>query len=144
MNGQDRSLSFGSLIKGQTFSDQTVPFFYGGLFLDDQRVPASFVSLIFKNGDCGGSGFGLSKTVRLVKRRQGGGGFLSVSLSVKGSEGGYVGESSESWGQNGNGECKSAEAEVHEKKKEKELGAFNTTKHLLAGAVAAAVSRFCF
>ncbi|KAJ0039516.1 hypothetical protein Pint_26567 [Pistacia integerrima] len=127
MYGQDRSLSFDSLIKGQSFSDQASG---GG------------------GGAGSSSGFGLGKTVRLVKRRRGGGGFLSVSLSVKGSEGVYVGESSESWGPNEDGQSKGAETELEEEtvtlkveEKEKDLGAFNTTKHLLAGAVSAAVSR---
>ncbi|KAJ0097541.1 hypothetical protein Patl1_27220 [Pistacia atlantica] len=133
MYGQDRSLSFDSLIKGQSFSDQAVPFVYGGLFLDDHTVSPSFVSLILKSGGGGGagssSGFGLGKTVRLVKRWRGGGGFLSVSLSVKGSEGGYVGESSESWGPNEDGQSKGAEMEVEEEtvtlkveENEKDLG----------------------
>lgn len=75
---------------------------------------------------------------------------------MKGNGEGYVGESTESWVQKGNskgGEEEDEDEEVEDqtaafkgekKVEEKELGAFNTTKHLFAGAVAAAVSRFCF
>lgn len=149
MYGQDRLLGLIKSEPSDHYHDPDSPFVLGGLFLD-QTVPPSFVSLVScKTSGCFSSG---SKTLRLVKRRRGRCGFLSVSLSMKGNGGeGYVGEPTESWGQNGNGKGGEEEEETvafkeEEKKKveEKELGAFNTTKHLSAGAVAAAVSRFCF
>lgn len=158
MYGQNHFFSFNlatHLIKSETLSDDHHPFALGGLFLDQTAVPPpSFVSLIKAQTFC-------DETLRFAQRRRGVGGrggcgFLSVSLSMKGSGEGYVGESRESWGQNGNNKSgEEVENEVdeqvtvasqEEKKKveEKELGAFNTTKHLFAGAIAAAVSRFDF
>ncbi|MBA0653842.1 hypothetical protein Goklo_020958 [Gossypium klotzschianum] len=127
------------------------PFLLGGLFLNDQTLPSSFVSFIsFKAQKCpvdkddnlcflgGGKS---TKTLRFVKSRRDGRGrvgwFLSVSLS---SEDGYVGESGESWGQNGDKNLEEVEM-VEEEKEKKGSGALNTTKHLWAGAVAAMVSR---
>lgn len=91
--------------------------------------------------------------MRLRGLRGGGGGalFLSVSLSIKESEGngddGCVGESGQVLGQNGNTSFSSEEAVVVFEKGESETvrkgsGAMNTTKHLWSGAVAAMVSRF--
>ncbi|XP_050388165.1 probable mitochondrial adenine nucleotide transporter BTL3 [Argentina anserina] len=116
----------------------------GGLFLHpDDTIAPNFLSLIpakSRSGRC------FSKTVRFGDRR--GGVFLSVSLS-DGNEG-YVKESGDVLGQNGN--KSSSEGEVvfekersesveKEKEKEKGSGAMNTTKHLWSGAVAAMVSR---
>lgn len=132
----------------------------GGLFLDHHNVPASFVRLISPESFSGsGSGSG-SRSLRLEAPRRGkrvGGEFLSVSLSIKrGDHGdsGYVRESGEVLGQNGN---KSMEEEEEEaaaavfKEEEKVRNvkargpyAMNVTKHLLAGAVSAMVSRFAF
>lgn len=69
---------------------------------------------------------------------------------MKGSGEGYVRESTESWGQNGNSkgdeEEEDEDGEVEEqtvafkgekKVEENELGAYNTYKHLFAGAAAA-------
>ncbi|XP_062099584.1 probable mitochondrial adenine nucleotide transporter BTL3 [Humulus lupulus] len=99
------------------------------------------------------------KTLRFEGLRVGGScGFLSVSLSLKKSEEdrngdeGYARESTEVLGQNGNrngiSEVEEAvvvyehgENETVQRVKEKGSGAFNTTKHLWAGAVAAMVSR---
>ncbi|GAY59543.1 hypothetical protein CUMW_195270 [Citrus unshiu] len=152
MHGQDHSLSFNlaaHLIKSEPPSDHRHrPFAFGGLFLDQTTaLPPSFVSLI--NTHSLGN-----QTLRFVHQRRRGCGFLSVSLSMKGSGEGYVGESTESWGQNGNskGGEEEDDEEVEEqmvafkggkKVEEKQLGAYNTTKHLFAGAVAAAVSRTC-
>lgn len=75
-----------------------------------------------------------------------------MSLSVKGSGEGFIQDSGEILVQNGdkNAEDETAAFEVLEKhqqeKKNVKLrgggGAFNTTKHLWAGAVSAMVSRF--
>ncbi|KAK3225923.1 hypothetical protein Dsin_005785 [Dipteronia sinensis] len=135
MHRQD--LSFTDSIKSQPS---------GGLFLE-RTVPPSFVSLVFTNS----SSSPAKKTLRFVRRR---GGFLSVSLSIKEGSEGYVGESRETWGQNENdnnnktgreeeedeNEQETVSFEV-EKVRQKESGAFNTTKHLFAGAISAAVSR---
>ncbi|KAA3473912.1 putative mitochondrial adenine nucleotide transporter BTL3 [Gossypium australe] len=127
------------------------PFLLGGLFLNDQTLPSSFVSFISLKAQkcpvdkddnlCFFGGGKTTKTLRFVKSRRDGRGrvgwFLSVSLS---REEGYVGESGESWGQNGDKNL--AEVEMVEEEKEKKgSGALNTTKHLWAGAVAAMVSR---
>lgn len=118
-----------------------------GLFLSDKTVPSSFVSSIsLKTQKCfvdknenvclvscslGGQTLGPVKS-----RRSGGKGgwVLSVSLS---REEGYVGDSGEDWGQNGDNNLET----VEEVKEKKGSGALNTTKHLWAGAVAAMVSR---
>ncbi|KAI9165545.1 hypothetical protein LWI28_016053 [Acer negundo] len=139
MHRQD--LSFTDLIKSHPSS---------GLFLE-QTVPPSFVSLIFTKNNDSSSSSPAKKTLRFVGRR---GGFLSVSLSIKEGSEGYVGESRESWGQNGNNNNKTSREEEEEENdeqetvsfkvenvREKESGAFNTTKHLFAGAISAAVSR---
>ncbi|KAH7565727.1 hypothetical protein ACOSP7_021758 [Xanthoceras sorbifolium] len=145
MHQQDRS--FTDLIKSHPS---------GGLFLE-RTVPPSFVSLILtKNGSSSSSSLNNNnnKTLRFVRRRRRGF-FLSVSLSIKEGNEGYVGDSRESWGQDGNGDDAnnnrtSREEEQDgqetvsfrvEKVREKESGAFNTAKHLLAGAISAAVSR---
>ncbi|MBA0735072.1 hypothetical protein Gogos_018953, partial [Gossypium gossypioides] len=119
----------------------------GGLFLSDKTVHSSFVSSIsLKTQKCfvdknenvflvscswGGQTLGPVKS-----RRSGGKGgwVLSVSLS---REEGYVGDSGEDWGQNGDNNLET----VEEVKEKKGSGALNTTKHLWAGAVAAMVSR---
>ncbi|XP_021752772.1 probable mitochondrial adenine nucleotide transporter BTL3 [Chenopodium quinoa] len=73
--------------------------------------------------------------------------FLSVSLSVKDADDGFSGDSSQSLGQNGDRNSEFIRvSELLEETKEEEVkvrssGAFNTTKHLWAGAVAAMVSR---
>ncbi|XP_059624261.1 probable mitochondrial adenine nucleotide transporter BTL3 [Cornus florida] len=134
-------------------------FVKGGLFLESD-VPSSFVSFLLTNNSSSGSvsrSFSCSRRARrraiglegFRRGRGGGGGFLSVSLSIKGSGDGegLVRESSEILGQNGD---KSGEEETvvfEEEKKQRKAGlqggraAFNTTKHLWAGAVAAMVSR---
>ncbi|KAH1113676.1 hypothetical protein J1N35_007054 [Gossypium stocksii] len=119
----------------------------GGLFLSDKTVPSSFVSSIslktqkwfvhtnenvcLVSCSLGGQTLGPVKS-----RRSGGKGgwVLSVSLS---REEGYVGDSGEDWGQNGDNNLET----VEEVKEKKGSGALNTTKHLWAGAVAAIVSR---
>ncbi|KAI4317270.1 hypothetical protein L6164_025154 [Bauhinia variegata] len=134
-------------------------FFPGGLFLDVDSVPTSFISLV-SSKTCSDSGkvscsFGTClETVSFqVFRRERrvpslvGGGFLSLSLSVNGSEGdhdGYVRESGEILGQN---EDQVSEKQVVGECKEKDTvklrgsGAMKMTKHLWAGALAAMVSR---
>ncbi|KAK2655755.1 hypothetical protein Ddye_008807 [Dipteronia dyeriana] len=130
-----QELSFTDLIKSEPS---------GGLFLE-RTVPPSFVSLIFTDS----SSSPANNTLRFVRRR---GGFLSVSLSIKEGSEGYVGESRETWGSNGNDNNNKTSREEEEneqetvsfrveKVREKESGAFNTTKHLFAGAISAAVSR---
>ncbi|KDP46824.1 hypothetical protein JCGZ_24033 [Jatropha curcas] len=155
MYGHD--LFFSTLIKLKLDSEPSNQHFLhgGGLFLDQETVCRSFVSLISSKTEPRSSCFS-RKTLRFVDRRRGKKGrkaglFLSVSLSIKGSEEeeGYVGESRESLGQNG--EEKNLEEEnavvFTEEKKVNVLrsrsgsAALNTTKHLWAGAVAAMVSR---
>lgn len=143
----------------------SVSFINGGLFLG-QSVPSSFISSL-QNDNSSSIDFSTSiscSTRPRTRRRQGGneifrcgtersGGFLSVSLSVKGSAEGFVQDSGEILGQNGdkNVEDETAAFDVlvkhqhlQEKKKVKLRGgggAFNTTKHLWAGAISAMVSR---
>lgn len=151
MYGQNRWL--GDMIK---FEPSDRPAVVGGLFLEQTDAPA-FISLVLSEDKCS---FPASQSLRLVKRRrQGQGrGFLSVSLSIKGGgqeQEGYVGESGENWGQNGNdasntnlaAEAGNETTAVKEEKEEKKVTvkrseALNTTNHLFAGAIAAAVSRF--
>ncbi|CAI0420245.1 unnamed protein product [Linum tenue] len=131
----------------------------GGIFLDRETVLPSFFSL--KPNQPGSSRCsGLSRNLRLEvdgrlpshrqrRRRQRGRdalAFLSVSLSIKQGDEEFVGERQE-----GVGTFLAAETEKgvdNEKNKNKKgvvrnsgSAAFNTTKHLWAGAVAAMVSR---
>ncbi|XWS33328.1 hypothetical protein CRYUN_Cryun22dG0072300 [Craigia yunnanensis] len=155
----DRCL-FIDLIKASQQLDLDRPFLLGGLFLNDQTLPSSFVSfislktqkcLVNKNDNlclvsCFLSGGKSRKTLSSVKSSRGGGKggwFLSVSLS---RDEGYVGESGESWGQNGGKNLEEEEVVEEEKEKvkvkvKKGSGALNTSKHLWSGAVAAMVSR---
>ncbi|PON47677.1 Mitochondrial carrier protein [Parasponia andersonii] len=147
-------------------SQPSDPFFLGGLFIDPAySVPPSFLSFISSKTRLDsdpGSGPGSCsyrsrrKTVRFEGLRSGSCGFLSVSLSIKGSEEGngdegYVRESREVLGQSGNGSSeeeavavvyeKGENETVQERVRKKGSGALNMTKHLWAGAVAAMVSR---
>ncbi|CAL9001664.1 unnamed protein product [Prunus brigantina] len=150
MHPPDFSLTH--LIKSQPSDPDPGPLFLGGLFLHpNDTVPPCFLSLVPPKTRFSFTRHG--KTVRLRGLRGGGGGgalFLSVSLSIKGSEGngddGCVGESGQVLGQNGNTSFSSEEAVVVFEKGESETvrkgsGAMNTTKHLWSGAVAAMVSR---
>ncbi|MQL80059.1 hypothetical protein Taro_012493 [Colocasia esculenta] len=130
-------------------------FVAGGLFLEP-AVPPAFVSSVSVRWSSvpvsklccsGGRGVVVSGC---GKRRAKGGGFLSVSLSVK-EEGGFASESAGLLEQNGEKGNPSEEetlegvAQTGEKEKFAVHGAgasaMNTTKHLWAGAVAAMVSR---
>ncbi|KAK4584037.1 hypothetical protein RGQ29_021964 [Quercus rubra] len=144
MHGPDRWLAH--LLINSEPSDPCLGL--GGLFLDRHTIPPSFVSLF----DSGSRTIQTNAAVRL-RRRRFRGGFLSVSLSIKG------GSDVEVMGQNGNhkslvGEeeeedhetaslslCNKEEDEVKVKVRGSSSGAFNVTKHLWSGAVAAMVSR---
>ena len=163
MRSQTENTHLAHLINSQP-SDCFFP--TGGLFIDPAySVPASFVSFILSKtrldysnpGSVSCTHRSRRKTVRFEGLR--GGGFLSVSLSIKRSEEengeeGYVGESRQVLGQNGNGNGSSEveAAAVYEERenetvksvREKGSGALNMTKHLWAGAVAAMVSRFVY
>ncbi|KAF2284042.1 hypothetical protein GH714_018455 [Hevea brasiliensis] len=131
------------------------PSHLGGLFLGDDVICPSFVSLISSKIKARSSSCFSRNELSFEDRRRGnkvnkGGLFLSVSLSIKGSddEEDYVGESREGLGQNGqdkNFEEDNAVVFSEEKKKvevrRSRSAALNTTKHLWAGAVAAMVSR---
>lgn len=130
--------------------------FSGGLFLDN-TIPSSIIDLIsFRSS----SSFPVSSkflhcsTSRPHRRRGSstldGGGFLSVSLSIKGTNGG-VSNSADILVASGGKEASAdvsdgGAAAVADCKKQKLIfrgrRAMNTTKHLWAGAVAAMVSRF--
>ncbi|KAK4264917.1 hypothetical protein QN277_026033 [Acacia crassicarpa] len=131
-------------------------FLPGGLFLDIDSAPASVISLIASK-TCSEAervsclSWGRRRTVafeifRRERRASGtvGCGFLSLSLSINGSEGdqSYAPESQEILGQH---EDKVSDRSDGCKEKEdvrmKGSGAMNMTKHLWAGAVAAMVSR---
>lgn len=134
----DQDFCFKSLLKCEC----SIPFVPGGLFLDD-ALPPCFLAVVPRKSDP-------FENVAVSHRRRanyggvnarvgfGNGVFLSVSLSVKGNDG-YALDSAKVLG-NRNGE-KVEGIEVEEKEKGKGSGAFNTTKHLWAGAVAAMVSR---
>ncbi|CAN1814260.1 Probable mitochondrial adenine nucleotide transporter BTL3 [Linum perenne] len=141
--GQD--LIFPNLIKLQcsdlsSSSSSSSSYLVGGIFLDSDTVFPSFFSLKGSKSDSSHYS-GLSRSLRLEsddRRRQqprrrlgrnGGVAFLSVSLSIKpGDE-----EDEESVG--------TFLATELEKERKPGSAAFNTTKHLWAGAVAAMVSR---
>lgn len=160
MYGSDRFMLVDSIGTSQQLNLDR-PFLSGGLFLNDQTLPSSFVSFIsLKTQRCsvnkndnlclvscslGGGGRSIQTLSSVKSSRLGGKGgwFLSVSLS---REEGYVGESGESWGQNGGKNLEEEEVVVVEEEQEKVKvkkgsGALNTGKHLWAGAVAAMVSR---
>lgn len=112
----------------------------GGLFLEP-TVPSAFVPK--RNSPAA-----LLSCVRGTRRRRvAGGRFLSVSLAVGGE--GHFRESGEVLGENGEKSgCEGETVAFEEEEKGVVVGrgggggAFNTTKHLWAGAVAAMVSRF--
>ncbi|KVI04025.1 Mitochondrial carrier domain-containing protein [Cynara cardunculus var. scolymus] len=113
-------------------------FVTGGLFLESASVPSSIASFVSLHTTGSIVSISCSSRRRRTRRRRGGGGFLSVTLSIKD---GSVGESSVILGgenENENGEKHLEEEEI---KVQKQGGAFNTTKHLWAGAIAAMVSR---
>lgn len=147
---------------GSQLQPDPIHFRTGGLFLDPD-VPSSIASFISLHNTCSA---GASKSVSCWRRRsvtagmevyrRGNGGFLSVSLSIKDGGGGgggegFVLESSQVLGQNGEEKSSESETAAFEEVEEKEGkvvsrvrgkgGALNTTKHLWAGAVAAMVSR---
>ncbi|KAJ8619178.1 hypothetical protein MRB53_015364 [Persea americana] len=144
------------------------PFLFprGGLFLEASAPSYSLVSSIL----IGSSSVSISKSsspsssfscfsdsvpcrkgvvLGLIGRGKGiGGGFLSVSLSIKGNDG-LVGDQDGFLGRNGEAvEKEKGSEEVFDGKVEEEgrlrgagAGAMNTSKHLWSGAVAAMVSR---
>ncbi|XP_050291119.1 probable mitochondrial adenine nucleotide transporter BTL3 [Quercus robur] len=144
MHGTDRWLTH--LLINSEPSDPCLGL--GGLFLDRHTIPPSFVSLF----DSGSRTIQTNAAVRL-RRKRFRGGFLSVGLSIKG------GSDVEVMGQNGNNKslveeeeeedhetaslslCNKEEDEVKVKVRGSSSGAFNVTKHLWSGAVAAMVSR---
>ncbi|KAK9272211.1 hypothetical protein L1049_002582 [Liquidambar formosana] len=148
MHGSD--LSFTHSIP----SEPSDPFFLGGLFLEP-TIPSSFISLISPKTDSVSCSYGpwrrrkigvgiFLREKRFSGKVWGGGGFLSVSLSIKGSDDddGFVRDSAELLGRTG-GKISEVvfEEEKVEKVRERGSGAMNTTKHLWAGAVSAMVSR---
>ncbi|KAL0366405.1 UNVERIFIED_CONTAM: putative mitochondrial adenine nucleotide transporter BTL3 [Sesamum radiatum] len=118
---------------------QNSNFCFGGLFLDASTVPSSIINTI--SGEVCGHG-------RPVCWRRKRGGFLCLSLSVKGKDG-VINNSTECVGGSGGNESKEAvagaavKAGKRVKVRLRGRGAVNTTKHLWAGAVAAMVSRTC-
>ncbi|XP_031396552.1 probable mitochondrial adenine nucleotide transporter BTL3 [Punica granatum] len=140
-------LRLDGLIKSELPDPCFVP---GGLFLDDSLpCSSSFVAVVSGKSRSGPKlVVGCSENLSLgaLRAREGfrNGGFLSVSLSIKGSEEGCFPESTKVLGNNGEGdklEVAVEEEQDKSKKKGRKSGALNTTKHLWAGAVAAMVSR---
>ncbi|KAK4716874.1 hypothetical protein R3W88_015212 [Solanum pinnatisectum] len=112
----------------------------GGLFLEDSG-PRSFVSLIGNQGLCSES---RRRRIGLEVRGGTGGRFLSVTVSINGGGNeGFEEDSGETAADSEMQVCRRRVEKVEEKKKVLSGGgaALNTTKHLWAGAVAAAVSR---
>jgi hypothetical protein len=130
-------------------------FFQGGLFLDANTVPTSFITLIPSSSSSNSTtvscfSWGIKKWVgsEILKVEGGGGGggvvFSSLSLSLNGSDSDhshrYTRESNEVSEQ----QKKKMEEGVCEEKENVRVdgsGAVNMTKHLWAGAFAAMVSR---
>nr|GMC57185.1 probable mitochondrial adenine nucleotide transporter BTL3 [Ipomoea batatas] len=153
------ALDSGEVVLSSNDSSNSIGLFNGGgLFLEDS-VPASLVSSI-TNRRCSASSLNTvscaarSDRCRWIgveaSRRGGGGMFLSVTLSVRGGNGGLGEDSSEILERSGENDVASeAEAlpEIENEKVEKpgirsgSQQALNVTKHLWAGAVAAMVSR---
>ncbi|KAG6768448.1 hypothetical protein POTOM_027365 [Populus tomentosa] len=156
MYGQDHRF-FASLFKDKEseLPDQQ-PFILGGLFLDHKTIcPPSFVSIVSskKKGNNDSHSYLSKRTLlrfeNMRRRGRKGDVFLSVSLSIKGGEedgdGGNVGESIESLGQDGvEKNVELVEEKEVEVKRSGTSAALNTTKHLWAGVVAAMVSRSFF
>lgn len=114
----------------------------GGLFREDS-APRSFVSLIGNQKLC--SSENRRRGIGFEVRGGTGGRFLSVTVSING--GGNEGFEEDSGEKAAEGEmplCRRQVEKVEEEKKVRSGGeaALNTTKHLWAGAVAAAVSRY--
>ncbi|GKD32368.1 probable mitochondrial adenine nucleotide transporter BTL3 [Tanacetum coccineum] len=114
---------------GSQPTDRLVDFVKGGLFLEESVsiASSSFVSLQNKNQ--------LLVSSSLRRQRNRGVGFLS--LSVKDESQGFVGGDCDTTSLLGNHDKENVVVKVEENQR----GAFNTTKHLWAGAVAAMVSR---
>ncbi|XP_015074456.1 probable mitochondrial adenine nucleotide transporter BTL3 [Solanum pennellii] len=115
----------------------------GGLFLEDSG-PRSFVSLIGNQGLC----YSESRRRRIGFEVRGGTGgrFLSVTASINGGGNeGFEEGSGETAAESEMQVCRRRVEKVEEEEEKKVLSgggaALNTTKHLWAGAVAAAVSR---
>ncbi|KAK6923398.1 Mitochondrial substrate/solute carrier [Dillenia turbinata] len=144
----------------------SICFVTGGLFLESS-IPASFVSLISPKNSETLLSISCSSSPSLSRRRVGFGNwsgerirrlgrerevvvssakFLSVSLSIKGGNGGFEHDSSVLLGQNGEKSSEETTLVFQKERKEhkmeqKKSGALNMTKHLWSGAVAAMVSR---
>nr|GEY37895.1 reverse transcriptase domain-containing protein [Tanacetum cinerariifolium] len=115
-------------VTGSQPTDRLVDFVKGGLFLEESVsiASSSFVSLQKKNP--------LLVSSSLRRQRNRGVGFLS--LSVKDESQGFVGGDCDTTSLLGNQDKDNVAVKVEENQR----GAFNTTKHLWAGAVAAMVS----
>ncbi|KAG9451521.1 hypothetical protein H6P81_011486 [Aristolochia fimbriata] len=127
-------------------SEERDPVFVGGLFLESSVPPSFLASVGIRNSTVSLPDSCRRRAVDLRVLRGVNGGFLSISLSIKGNEG-FVQASSQLLGQN---EEKHEEKSVVEEEEvvgkkllyqQPSAGAMNTTKHLWAGAVAAMVSR---
>lgn len=116
--------------------------FNGGLFLEDS-APRSFVSLIGKQSLCSWEN---RRRGLVLEVRGTGGRFLSVTVSINGGGNeGFQEDSGETAAESEMPVCRRQVEKVEEEEEKKVLSgggaALNTTKHLWAGAVAAAVSR---
>lgn len=126
-----------------TGSHPSVDFVTGGLFLEESvtcvSIASSFVSLQNYNNSVA-QPLLVSCSLRRRGRRNRGVGFLS--LSVKDESQGFVGGDCDTsiLGNEDKEKEENVVVKLEEKQKQQK-GAFNTTKHLWAGAVAAMVSR---
>lgn len=120
----------------------------GGLFLDNNTLPHYLINVVSPNNNTHHCSTRRTPGVGVFRRKNGvsGGGFLSVSLSVKGSSDGIDRNSTTQFmaaavvGGGGGGVVEENKKKVHIRLRGKPA-AMNTTKHLWAGAVAAMVSR---
>lgn len=119
----------------------------GGLFLDNNTLPHYLINVVSPNNNTHYCSTRRTPVDGVFRRKNGvsGGGFLSVSLSVKGSSDGTIDRNSTT--QFMAAAVVSGGGVVEENKKKVNIrlrgkpAAMNTTKHLWAGAVAAMVSR---
>ena len=123
-----------------------------GLFLDNNTLPHYLINAVSPNNNTHYCSTRRTPAGGVFRRKNGvsGGGFLSVSLSVKGSSDGIDRNSTTQFmaaavvgGGGGGGVVEEKKKKVHIRLRGKPA-AMNTTKHLWAGAVAAMVSRFVY
>ncbi|KAI3757362.1 hypothetical protein L6452_04898 [Arctium lappa] len=124
-------------------------FITGGLFLDNNTLSHYLTDVVSPNNNTHHCSTRRTPGIGVFRRKNGvlGGGFLSVSLSVKGNGDGIDRNSTTQFmaaavvGGGGGGVVVEEKKKKVDKRLRGKPAAMNTTKHLWAGAVAAMVSR---